>query len=275
MPPAVASPSFWQKSNDLRCRDWPCRVTRFLRARLGQACRAGLLLADDPRVLQAWRHGWDTDHYLRLRRWHDHGFRPDVVFDIGAHDGLWSEMCEAVLSPRQIVLFEPQRDHREKALGRAHGAARHWQVLPVALGEQEGTAVMHVTRNTAAASLLPPLTGNIPGEWGTAEVREETVPVETLDGLAAQGRLPDPGLIKIDVQGYEAQVLAGGPRLVARAERIIVEVSLRAMYDRQPLLPEVLHTLAGWGFVLDDVSDACREWGGTLWQADLWLKRST
>lgn len=266
--------SFWQNSNDLQCRGWPHRLIRFLRARLRNGCAKGLLLADDPRVIQAWRRGWETDHYVRLRRWHDEGFRPQFVYDIGAHTGLWSEMCQAIFAPKKILLFEPQSEHHEKARARQPQPGADWQVVPVALGEKDETNLLHVTQNAAASSLLPPLPAAVPKEWGTEAVRQKEVQVATLDGLVAREKLPLPDLVKIDVQGYEGRVIAGGKNALAHAERIIVEVSLRAIYREQALLPDILQTLAGWGFALDDWNETCREWAGPLWQTDLWLTRS-
>jgi hypothetical protein len=91
-PPGQPKRSFVARTNDLACRDWSARLTRFARSELRRWCAAGVMLADDPRVLRAWRRKWDTAHFIKLLRWHDDGFRPGVVYDIGAHEGLWSEM---------------------------------------------------------------------------------------------------------------------------------------------------------------------------------------
>jgi FkbM family methyltransferase len=266
--------TFWQKSNDLQCREWPCRLTRFLRARLHHWCARGMLLADDPRVLQAWRKGWETDHYVRLRRWHDQGFRPQIVYDIGAHSGDWSDMCQSIFAPKKMFLFEPQPEHQKQARARAPRHGADWQVLPVALGDKDETNRIYLTQNAAAASLLAPLEGEVPANWGTGTVGHQEVTVATLDGLASRTGLPWPDLVKIDVQGYEGRVIAGGREVLSKAQRIIVEVSLRAIYRDQALLPEILQTLSNWGFALEDMNETCREWAGPLWQTDLWLKRN-
>lgn len=265
--------SFWKKSNDPERREWPYRLTRSIRSKVHNWCTKLRWLADDPRSLQAWKHGWDPDHYIRLCRWHDRGFRPQVVYDIGAHLGGWSEMCQSIFGPRQCFLFEPQPDYQEKARALQPQGA-DWQVLPVALGDKEQAELMYVTQNAAASSMLAPLEGGVPKDWGTGIVAQKKVQVVALDHLVASRNLPWPELVKIDVQGYEGHVIAGGQNVLSKAQRIIVEVSLRAIYSEQALLPEVLQTLSSWGFELEDINETCRQWAGPLWQADLWLKRS-
>jgi hypothetical protein len=94
-----------------------------------------------------------------------------------------------------------------------------------------------------------------------------------LDILAKQQKLPRPDLVKIDVQGFEGRVLAGGEETLRQAKRMVVEVSLHPLYDGQSLMPEILHLLSNWGFVLEDLHETFRQWPGRLWQVDLWLVR--
>src|SRR5688572_16756549 len=112
--PGLAKRPLLARASDLQSRDLASRLSRFIRARVRRCCGALALVADDPRVLQAWRRGWDTAHYIQLSRWRDEGFRPRIVYDIGAHHGLWSEMCQELLAPERCLLFEPQAEARAK-----------------------------------------------------------------------------------------------------------------------------------------------------------------
>ncbi|MCI0539734.1 MAG: FkbM family methyltransferase [Verrucomicrobiales bacterium] len=269
----AASRTFFSRANDIRCRDWSARLSRFLRARLHRLASAGLLFADDPRVCSAWKHGWEASHYLRLLRWRDTGFRPRCVYDIGAHVGCWSEMAEATFHPEQIFLFEPQHEFHDQARTRQPEKA-NWEVVPLALGDRDEIQTMNVTENPAASSLLTPDAGGVPASWGATPVRREEVRVVRLDGLVPARAMPSPDLVKIDVQGYERAVLAGGKETLSEAQRIVIEVSLQPIYRGQALLPEVVQTLSHWGFELDDISEGCRPWPGPVSQVDLWLKRA-
>ena len=61
--------------------------------------------------------------------------------------------------------------------------------------------------------------------------------METVDGLLAAGRIPVPDLVKLDVQGFELEVLAGGTQLFAAAAVFILEVSLFEFMPRCPSRP--------------------------------------
>jgi FkbM family methyltransferase len=262
-----------ERANDLGSRDLGSRLSRFLRSRARRLCLAGMLFADDPRVLRAWRRGWDSDHFIQLRRWKDEGFRPAVIYDIGANEGLWSEMCQAIFAPKHCLLFEPQPDVCQRARARAARVGPAWQILSVALGDRRETQVLHVTSNQAASSLLPPARHQSAVIGEIRPVGEAKVEVLPLDDLVAAQGLPQPDLVKIDVQGFEGRVLAGGAATLRRAQRIVVEVSLHPLYDGQSLLPEVLEIISSWGFVLQDINETFRQWPGRLWQVDLWLSR--
>jgi FkbM family methyltransferase len=208
-----------------------------------------------------------------LQRWCDEGFRPRVVYDIGAHEGLWSEMCQDIFAPEKCFLFEPLREVREKAIRRRPPPPADWQMLPFALGDHEETQSLHLTRNLAASSLLAPLASESASVTEIQAVAEEKVQVVPLDTLAASKGLPRPDLVKIDVQGFEGRVMSGGQRTLSQAQRMVVEVSLHPLYEGQSLMPDVLQTLADSGFELDDIQETFRQWPGPLRQVDLWLRR--
>lgn len=264
--------SFWQRNNDLANRSLTNRLVRFLRAHAFHFCAKASALAQEPRLLEAWRHGWDNDHYQRLLHWRDEGFRPSVVYDIGAHAGCWAEMCQGIYQPMTCCLFEPQNEYLNQARKRQPPGA-NWTFLPIALGEMEYEETIHLTKNRTASSLLPPLqNGWLQTE--TTETGQEHVRVLPLDELVHREKLPLPDLVKIDVQGFEEKVIAGGTSTLGGAQRIVVEASLNPIYRGQPLLPDVLFTVIQCGFRLTDWSDACRSWpNDELWQVDLWFKR--
>jgi FkbM family methyltransferase len=245
-----------------------------VRAKLRRWCAAGMMLADDPRVIRAWRRKWDSLHFIQLQRWHDEGFRPAVVYDIGAHQGDWAEMCQELFSPARTFLFEPQPALRDKALSRQPRTGADWQFFSVALGDHEETHLLHLTRNLAASSLLAPVAEESQRLTDIQSVGEQKVQVVPLDTFASAKGLPCPDLVKIDVQGFEGRVLAGGRQTLSQAQRMVVEVSLHPLYHGQSLMPEVLGTLSDWGFELDDILETYRQWPGQLRQVDLWLRRT-
>lgn len=69
----------------------------------------------------------------------------------------------------------------------------------------------------------------------------------TLDEELVGAGLPDPLLLKIDVQGYERWVLDGGPSTLARAEWVVLELSFEALYTGEPPFLEVVNYMSTHG----------------------------
>ena len=135
----------------------------------------------------------------------------DLAFDIGAHAG---NRTRALLAAgARVVALEPQ------AL--FHGFLRRdlppgVTLLRAAAGPQPGSARLAVSRlHPTVSSLAPDFAARMAAAPGFAAVRwdaEEAVAVTTLDALVAAHGLPR--FVKIDVEGYEAEVLAGLSRPV-------------------------------------------------------------
>jgi hypothetical protein len=120
----------------------------------------------------------------------------------------------------------------------------------MALGRERATRRMNVASDPEASSLL-----DFPGQDQAAQ-RE--VPVETVDSLLAAGRIPRPDLVKLDVQGYELEVLAGGTALFRAPCVFVVEVSLFEFMPRCPLAHDVVVYFAERGYRVFDVAGLLR-----------------
>ncbi len=130
----------------------------------------------------------------------------DLAFDVGAHAG--NRTRALVAAGARVVALEPQ--------GRFHAFLRRdlppgVTLVRAAAGAREGVARLAVSRlHPSVSSLAPGFAARMAEAPGFAAVRwdaEEEVVVTTLDALiAAHGA---PRFVKIDVEGYEAEVLAG------------------------------------------------------------------
>ena len=128
-----------------------------------------------------------------------------VFLDIGANLGTWTLPYAYSGKPSHVHAWEPQRSTRNCILAGvyANGLDRVITVHPEALGsaEQVGLRPLNVfTEEGGASSLIKDL--GFQWSW----IREEPVEVRTLDSY----KLINVGLVKIDVEGNELNVLKGG-----------------------------------------------------------------
>jgi hypothetical protein len=109
----------------------------------------------------------------------------------------------------------------------------------------------------SSSSILPMLPRHWQASPGTEYVGAETVRVRRLDDLFDQlWRAGERVYLKIDVQGYEKQVLDGAARTLQRVAGVQCEISLVPLYAGGPLLPEMLEYMNARGFRLHSIEVA-------------------
>ena len=158
---------------------------------------------------------WRPGRQRGLQRLYQPFIQPGAVaFDIGAHLGDRSAAFHALGA--NVVALEPQPDLAKwfKRLVRPTGIT----LLPIAAGPTAGFADIAISAGNPTLSTLATEWREQIGERnaGFRQVRWEQhlrVPVTTLDALI--DTYGEPSFIKIDVEGFEAEVLAGLSRPVA------------------------------------------------------------
>jgi FkbM family methyltransferase len=210
-----------------------------LERRLAQlARRAGFAVSRHPTYLSLEYHLRDL---LRLQL-------VELVLDVGAHHGEFGQMLRRDCAyTGRIVSFEPA-----SAAMSALATVRddRWDAHQVALGDADGAARLHLFGSTDLNSFLSP--SKYGAEIFDMSARgDEEVPVRRLDELLAELKL-DPSqqrtMLKVDTQGRDLAVLAGGSRTVAQVMVLQTEVSLQDVYDDSPGLIQTLQTLLDLGF---------------------------
>lgn len=132
--------------------------------------------------------------------------------DIGAHVGFYT----IGLAPRfdAVIAYEPSHaQHAWLAHNVRLNGFAHVEVNEVALGDEVGTATLHVLSYEGGLNSLAP---DVASRYQAIDQYE--VPVVVLDDR----ELTDVDLLKVDVEGYELPVLRGAARTIAASRPLIL-----------------------------------------------------
>jgi len=175
------------------------------------------------------------------------GVQPATIIDVGANAGQFSVAAShafprAVLYP---VEPDPATAQRLRQNLPPHVAAN---VVVSAMGERIGSVEFQINADSQASSLLALGEGRKNSFPGDNVQRTVTVPMTTLDALFAGKPLALPVLLKIDVQGYEDRVIAGGAQLLERVRWVVLEMSFAQLYEGEKDFPWMLDMMSKKGF---------------------------
>lgn len=177
----------------------------------------------------------------------------ELVLDVGANDGGYAQSLRRFGYEGRIASFEPVAEPYQRA-ARAAERDERWTVLPYALGPTAGEATIHVAGNAgASSSFLAMNETHATAAPQSVVVAQQRVPQRTLDEMWSQLVRPDDVVfLKLDVQGYEQHVLAGGTSSLAAPHLIglQLEMSLVPLYQDAWLYSDVLDWTCAQGWSL-------------------------
>ena len=177
-------------------------------------------------------------------------FATDVILDVGANTGQFAQGLRASGYHGHIISFEPLSAAHATLVATA-ASDPLWDVAErCAVGASDGWAEINIAGNSYSSSLLPMLDLHREAAPQSAYQGTEPCCVITLDSYIER-TFSDPTTLfglKIDTQGYEAQVLAGLRRNHDRVKVIVCEMSLAPLYTHGPSMSELSHLLAELGY---------------------------
>lgn len=194
-----------------------------------------------------------------LERLAQYGFSPELVFDVGAFRGDFAMMALGVWPRARIACFEPLPYGRQQIRELRNPSIDLHETLVGAVEKAE--VEMHVAQTSSS------LLRDAHNEAFPVEVFPQTTLDRTIRGSYA-GRAPD--LLKLDVQGFELEVLKGCEPSLGGVRVILTELSLLDLHENVPLLHELVGWLGERGFVAYDICGMTRRpLDDALWQADM------
>ena len=190
-----------------------------------------------------------------------------TVLDVGAASGQFSLMATKRWPGARVVCFEPLERPRTKLI---EVLGDRVEVHATALGEQAGEETMNVATADDSSSLRP--IGERQKElFGTETAKSETVKISRMDDLV--GEIERPCLLKIDVQGFELEVLKGAQETLAKVDEAYIECSFEELYSGQALASEIVCELQKHGLSLAGVFNVVSGPGRAQVQGDFLFRR--
>jgi FkbM family methyltransferase len=177
----------------------------------------------------------------------------EIALDVGASEGLYASELRANGYRGRIVSFEPLPLAVRQLRTRANQDST-WDVIPKALGSSPHDAPLHVSGRHTSSSLLRMTHLHIEASPDSSSVGDEGVRVDRLDDLREElGLKSQPIFLKLDVQGYELEVVRGAPVTLDQVALLEIELSFAELYEGQPLFAECLAVLRSNGLTLVDL----------------------
>ena len=166
----------------------------------------------------------DTSACLAAMR--QRGFEPKVAIDVGAYAGEWTTGLLRQFPETRVLMIEPQSAQREclEAVTRLHPGTALSSVL---LGPTAFSSVEFYQAETGSSVLRDP------GNSGAVATQ---MAMTTLDSIARGTDFAHADFLKLDVQGFELEVLKGSEQVLRSAEAVMMEVNLIAVYEGSPLV---------------------------------------
>jgi FkbM family methyltransferase len=202
----------------------------------------------------------------------------DVVLDVGANSGQYATGLRQAGFAGHIISFEPLSSPFSR-LTRSSSPDPHWECRQCALGDFDGTVTVNVAGNAGASSSILPMLRSHENVFPQANyVGTEEAAIRRLDSLKDEVlQQNETVFLKIDVQGFEKQVIAGGQStIIDRCAGMEIELSFVALYEGGMLIQEALELVDSMGFALAGLAPGFVDVrNGRVLQADGIFFRST
>ena len=153
--------------------------------------------------------------------------------------------------------------------------SHNWIVVQSAVGDSEGQLPINISQNSVSSSLRKVNAHTVEAEAGTAVIKTEMVAINTLDNLLKAQEWQDDLWLKIDVQGFEREVLHGASEALKRAKVVQIELAVIPSYEQSPYLEEIITMLRSSGFTLYSIMSGFRNYTtGQMYEMEGFFVRS-
>jgi len=233
---------------------------------LDRAARMGTAVPKDMRT-RLWKKPALYEVFVRLLRF----INPDetiLLLDVGGHEGQWCNIFLSFFPNTAVCAFEPV-SHSFRIYKERFAKNSNISVYQVALSDREGEGRIHVGRSSDRSSLLN-YTRREREAFQIDFVESQAVKLDRLDNYASAFFNTSKRVLKIDVQGYEVNVLNGSKATLPSVDIVVLECSFAEQYyETLPSFPHAVSILLDFNLYPVVFIDYGRTLSQYAWERDV------
>ncbi len=191
----------------------------------------------------------------------------ECVVDVGANRGQFALIARQVFPLAKIHSFEPLEEPAQ-IFKRIFSNDPNVTLHPCAIGREKTVSTIHVTMDDDSSSMLPITKTQSSMFPGATEKETRQVTVLPLSQALGDISIPSASLLKIDVQGFELDVLQGCEDILDKFSHLYIECSFIELYEGQALAHQIIAWLEQRRFILIGVYNMYYEKNGAAVQGD-------
>ena len=171
---------------------------------------------------------------------------PETIIDIGSNKGQFILLMEQIFPNKIVYSFEPiiEMINKQKKFFKYK---KNITFHNLALGSSICSKEFLITSRMDSSSFLK-VVSNTNKSKNYSVIEKRDIKVSTLDEIFLNEKFSHPILIKMDVQGYELEVLKGANDLLKKTDYLLLEVSENEMYQNQPTEKIIVEYLKNFNF---------------------------
>ncbi len=187
-------------------------------------------------------------------------YKFDSVLDVGAYDGTYAINLRQLGFDGRIISFEPLSEVYPRIVEHSKKDIK-WIVAPrMALGAEDGIKSINIAANYTSSSILDMEDSHMVGAPESIYIGSEMIRVFKLDNVVGNFIKPENVVfLKLDVQGYELEVLEGAQKTLPFIKGLQIEISIEPLYKNQIIFKEMLIHIEQLGYKLWDIQPCFRD----------------
>ena len=191
----------------------------------------------------------------------------DLIIDVGSNKGQFTFASRIYFPNVTIFSFEALKSEFEKYINLI-SSFKNIKAYNYALGNIKKKTRMNIASSPDSSSLLE-INEIQSKEFGTCETNFfDEIEIRRIDEWLDQIKKFNSILMKIDVQGFELEVLKGSKQVLKHINYLYIEASSVELYKNQPLLENIKDFLFEEGFFLEGSFNQCYGKNNKLIQGD-------